>query len=83
MKQVYELRYNSEIVGVFPTENKAIRGMVVYTEYLKENNGILVTERPLKLDKYSMIKMSDGNRIYILERDLFPSIVDFKRYLGI
>lgn len=83
MKQVYELRFGSEIQGIFPTESKAIKAMVVYIEYLKENNGILVVERPMKLDKYSMIEMSDGKRLYILERDLFPSIKDFRRYLGI
>ena len=83
MKQVYELKFGSEIIGIFPTESKAIKAMVVYIEYLKENNGILVVERPMKLDKYNMIEMSDGKRLYILERDLFPSIKDFRRYLGI
>lgn len=83
MKQVYELRYNSEIIGVFPTESKAIKAIEVYIEYLKLNNGIFVMEYPPKLDKYSMIMMSDNKRLYMLERDLFPSIKEFRIYLGI
>lgn len=83
MKQVYELRHGSEIIGVFPTDSKAIKAIETYIEYLKINNGISVIELPSKLDKYSMINMSDGKRLYVIERDLFPSIKEFKRYLGI
>lgn len=83
MKSIYELRYNDEIVGTFPTEDKAIKAMMVYIDYLKINNGIEVENMSAEIGKYTMLVMSNGLRLFLLERELFPTIKDFKRYLGL
>lgn len=83
MKQVYELRHEFESVGIFPSADKAVKAMKVYIEYLEVNNGITVTDSPSNINVFSSVVMSNNSRLYILERDLFGTITELRKYLGL
>lgn len=83
MKTIYELRCSNEIVGVFPTEKKAAKAMLVYIKYLEVNNGLSVDNIPPRIDKYSMVRMSNDWRLFIIERDLFTTVKKFSKYIGL
>lgn len=83
MKTIYELRCATDIVGVFPTETKAAKAMLVYIKYLEINNGLSVADIPPRIDKYSMVRMSNDWRLFIIERNLFPTVEKFSKYLGL